>query len=1139
MLGRIAHVVRIKGWKGNVAFLAAALLLTASMSTLAAAGAERSHGDSLLAGFETPPQSAKPRVWWHWLGGNISKDGIAKDLAWMHAVGIGGVDQIEGDLMTQPITKPQLPYMSPEWKDAFQYAAGLAGKYGMEFSINTSAGWSETGGPSVAPEQAMKKLVWSATAIEGGKPFEGVLKQPPSTTGPIQNVPVAADVFASAPSKVASIQFYRDSAVIAYKEPVSAPAISAVTSDAGSVDVAALSDGDLTNGPILTAKNDSISIEYRYAAPVTMEGVTAAVAGVHGEKVICVLEYSADGQNWKSIPADISSGTLVQSTVSFAPVTAQHFRAIFSAAPAGPSILQLIQTAPGMVPLMFPGAAPTAKAPFAIRLHELVLHASATVNAFEAKADFTVAPDNYALASSAPIADGTAVQPADVIDLTSRMRPDGALDWTAPPGQWIVLRMGYSLEGTTNHPAPANGTGLEADKLNAADVKAYLNHYLDSFPVFADKSGRKSVNALTADSTEIGAQNWTDDMLAQFHALRGYDPVPYLPALTGVVVGNKEKSDAFLWDFRRTINELLAKNHYRVIADVAHARGMTNYGEALENMRASFGDDMEMRQYTSVPMAAMWTYDPAKGPSDTFVADIRGGASVAHIYGQNIVAAESMTSTMQPWTFAPRELKPIVDREFALGVNRIFVHSSVHQPADSPPGFSLPFIGQYFNRLETWADEAEPWVRYMARCSYLLQQGRYAGDIAYFYGEEAPLTGLFGTKKIDVPPGYSFDFVNSDVLKNKLSVDRGALVTPSGMRYRILYLGGSSGRMTLDVLRKLDDLVERGAIVVGRRPVSSPSLKDDPVAFAALADRLFGNGTQERDVGEGKVFASGSLNEALDAVKLAPDVIYTAPEPDAEFLSIHRRLNAGDLYFLSNQRNRPEKFSISLRSTGRVPELWDAVTGKTSIAPYRTSEGRTVLTLDMPAYGSTFVVFRKLAASATQRTPVPVETAIATIDGPWDVTFQPDRGAPPKVVMPSLVPWSENADQGVKYFSGTAVYTKTLAVPQIPRNEQIWLDLGDVDELASVRVNGKDVGTVWTPPFKVDVTNAIHPGNNEVSIAVTNLWVNRLIGDQQPGAKKYTFTTVPTYVAAAPLRPSGLLGPVQIVGAVQVSTGAR
>lgn len=1139
MLKRITRSKRLKSGKGRVALLVAVLFVTASTPILAAAGMARSHSDSLLSGFESPPQSAKPRVWWHWLGGNISKDGIAKDLAWMHGIGIGGVDQIEGDLMTQPITKPQLPYMSPEWKDAFQYATGIAGKYGMEFSINTSAGWSETGGPSVAPEQAMKKLVWSATSVEGGKRFEGVLKQPPSTTGPIQNVPIAGDVFASTPSKIASIQFYRDSAVIAYRDPVSAPAIAAVTSNAGDIDAAALSDGDLTDGPTLTAKGDGLWMTYRYAEPVTIEGITTAVSGAHGDKVVTTLEYSADGKNWKPVPANFSSGPLIQSTFSFAPVTAQYFRVTFDPAPAGPSILQSIQTAPGMVPLMIPGAGSVAKSPFSIRLHELVLHADATVNAFEAKAGFTVAPDNYALETPAPIADGTAVQPADVVDLTSRMKPDGTLDWTPPAGHWIVLRMGYSLEGTTNHPAPANGTGLEADKLNAADVSAYLNDYLDGFPTLAGKSGHRGVNALTADSTEVGAQNWTDDILAQFRTLRGYDPTPYLPVLTGVVVGSKEKSDAFLWDFRRTINELLAKNHYAVIADVARARNMTNYGEALENMRASFGDDMEMRQYASVPMAAMWTYDPAKGPADTFVADIRGGASVAHIYGQNIVAAESMTSTMQPWTFAPRELKPIVDREFVLGVNRIFVHSSVHQPADNPPGFSLPFIGQYFNRLETWADEAGPWVRYMARCSYLLQQGRYVGDIAYFYGQEAPLTGLFGTKKIDVPPGYGFDFVNSDVLKNKLSVDEGALVTKSGMRYKVLYLGGSSEKMTLDVLRRIGDLVEHGAIVVGRRPVSSPGLKDDPAAFATLADHLFGNGTAERDIGAGKVFPSGALTEALDALKLSPDMTYTTSDSDSELLSIHRHLSNGDLYFFSNQRNRPGKFSVSLRIAGLTTQLWDAVTGKVSLAAYRVVDGRTHLTLDLPAYGSMFVVLRKGNAPTARAMPAPSETALATLDGPWTVAFEPNRGAPPRLEMPSLESWSDDGDSGVKYFSGTGVYTKNFTLSSIPRNARVLLDLGNVDELAHVSVNGRDMGVVWTQPFEVDVTNAIHSGNNELSIAVTNLWVNRLIGDQQPGARKYTFTTVPSYLASAPLRASGLLGPVRLMEIVSATGRAN
>ena len=334
--------------------------------------------------------------------------------------------------------------------------------------------------------------------------------------------------------------------------------------------------------------------------------------------------------------------------------------------------------------------------------------------------------------------------------------------------------------------------------------------------------GHHGVRALLTDSIEVGAYNWTPDLLAQFKRLRGYDSTPFLPALTGVVVGSAEKSDEFLWDFRRTLAELTAQSHYGQIAKSAHERSLTYYGESLEGTRVSIGDDMEMRQNADIPMSAMWTFSPAKGPRSNYVIDIRGAASVAHIYGQNLVAAESLTSALVPWGFSPRTLKPIIDLEFALGVNRPVIHTSVHQLLlDKKPGLSLMIFGQYFNRNETWAEQAGPWVTYMSRNAYMLQQGRFTADVAYFYGEEAPLAGLYGEGSSlphDLPVGYGFDFVNSDVVLHQMAVTNGAIETPSGMHYRVLYLGGSSRKMSLPVLRKLRDLVKAGAVVVGDRP---------------------------------------------------------------------------------------------------------------------------------------------------------------------------------------------------------------------------------------------------------------------------------------------------------------------------------
>jgi hypothetical protein len=1115
----------------NAAAALAGLLLLAGASHAADDPAAQ-NSDPLLQGFRSPPPSAKPRVWWHWMNGNISKDGIERDLEWMHRVGIGGINAIDASLATPQVVENRLIYMTPDWKDAFRYAASLADNLGLEMSIDSSPGWSETGGPWVSPQQAMKKLVWSETSLEGGKPFHGILAKPPDSTGPIQNAPMTHGPL-DPPPKSASLLFYRDSVVVAYRT-MAAPQIDSAVSSDGKFDPQQLSDGDLVNGVALAppAGSKQVWVRLGYPRPTQVQAITLAAAVEGAPRVDAVLEAGDDGQSWRKVAA-IPAANIPLHTVSFAPVMARFFRVTFSPAPA--------VALPGIFTNYAPGAASKGllamlappQVPLRYHIHELVLHARATINEAEAKANFAIAPDYYRLATPDAAPD-TAARPSDVVDLTDRMKPDGALDWTPPPGQWTVLRMGYSLLGAQNHPAPIEATGLEVDKLNRDHVHDYMQKYLDMYEHVTGPElfGRRGLNALTVDSTEIGAQNWTESILDDFRKLRGYDPIPWLPTLSGVVVGSPGDSDKFLWDFRRTIDELLARNHYGEIADMAHKRGLTNYAEALEDHRASFGDDMEMRQYAAVPMAAMWTYGTRRESFPTYVADIRGAASVAHIYGQNLVAAESLTSAVQPWAYAPRQLKPIVDLEFALGVNRIVVHTSVHQPVAKPPGLSLFIFGQFFNRLENWADYAGPWVTYMARCSYLLQQGRYFGDVAYFYGEEAPLTGLFGDEDIDVPAGYGFDFVNSDVLLHQLRVDGGVLATRSGMRYRVLYLGGTSRYMTLPVLRRIRDLVAQGAVLVGHKPLASPSLADDAVQFKSVAEDLFGNGESNRSFGKGRIFPDGSLNGAFAALNLPPDFDYSKPEADAEVLALHRRLDHGHLYFLTNRLNRAERITARFRVSGMAPEFWDAVTGKISPAGYRVVNGRTEIALSLGAYDSVFVVFRHSTHKAAQEINAPAATPLMTLTGQWTVAFQPDRGAPAGITQDPLSSWSENPDSSVRYFSGSAVYTKSFILPPNAKgpSAHLALDLGDLHDVAEVSLNGQPLGILWNPPFVLDISGAVQSGENRLQVKVANLWVNRLIGDAQPEAKsKYTFTTIPTYEPDAPLRPSGLLGPVQIL----------
>lgn len=1103
--------------KAPIRLLGALLLAGSALAPLRAQQAP----DPFADGFRDPPASARPRVWWHWMNGNVTEEGIRLDLEWMKRIGIGGAQTFDAQLNTPQVVDKRLVYMTPEWKHAFRTAAETADQLGLELAIAASPGWSETGGPWVKPEDGMKKLVWSETRVTGGKPFKGKLAAPPTITGPFQDLGMQPEIGVEHP-KTDLPQLYHDTYVFAVPE-MAAPLAPVWTASSGTIDVAALTDGKLATAvevPVGEA-NAPAWIRGDFAALQQVRSATLAMPPVSlfsAAKFAPVLEASGDGTNFTEV-ARFPTGTSAEYTITFAQVTAKALRVRFVAEQTGFNLPT--PPAPGAEFPSFPGFMSGAGAHATV--NELRFSAAALTHRFEEKAGFATTL-NY---DTIPTGEAPAVPESAVIDLTSRLKPDGSLDWTPPKGQWRVLRMGYSLTGTENHPAPPEATGLEVDKFDADAVRRYINTYLDTYNAAAgpDLIGQHGVRALLNDSIEVGASNWTPRLVAEFKTRRGYDPVPWLPALTGVILGSPARTDAFLHDFRATLADLMADAHYKTIAEEAHKRGLIHYSEALEDKRPSLGDDMAMRRNADVPMAAMWSYDTERGaPQPSYEGDMRGAASVAHIYGQNLVAAESLTAALQPWAFAPRDLKPMIDMEFALGVNRPVIHTSVHQPlTDKAPGFSLFIFGQYFNRLETWGEQAKPWVDYISRSSYMLQQGRNVADVAYFYGEEAPLTAQFAKAvPADLPTGNAFDFVNPDVLLNQLANDGPDLVAKSGARYKALYLGGSSARMSLPVLKRIDTLVRGGATLIGEKPLGSPALQDEPATFARIADALW-NG----DTGKGRVLASHDPDAALMALGISPDVFYLKAAADSAVRFVHRKTADADIYFITNRKNRVEATKLTFNVAGKAAEWWDAASGKASPLGYWSDSGHTEIAMTLQPWQSGFVVFRN-DGPASRTIPAAVRTPVNTLTGPWSLTFQPGRGAPASVTLPVLADWTKNSDPGVRYFSGTATYHQTIKVPATKPGQRLILDLGDVRDLAEVLVNGKSAGILWKPPYEADVTALTRPGNNTIEIRVTNLWVNRLIGDAQPGAKPITFTTLKTYRADAPLRPSGLLGPVTL-----------
>ncbi|WBS04954.1 glycosyl hydrolase [Pseudoduganella sp. SL102] len=1094
-------------------------------------------GDELAKGFADPPQSARPRVWWHWLNGNVTKEGIRKDIEWMSRSGLGGLQNFDAEMMTPPLVDKRLVYMDEGWKDAFRFATQLAEEKNLEFGIAASPGWSETGGPWVPAQDGMKKITWSQTVIEGGKPVAVKLAPAPRTSGPFQDLFVLPDIMGHVPDAKKLPQAGGEIAVYAW--PVEAgggdlPAIRLGDKALDAARLAAPASSDVVEiAP--PAAGEAIVIALDYPAPRTVRSATIFTPGAgnifEGPAYQSVLEASMDGQALKKKVADLPL-SLVPATAGFAPVTAARFRVVIKANPPAVN--------PAFMPVAGADTGPFAAMakPKNLRLGQLALSAEPKVHQFEAKAGFATVADYHALDAAADPAEA-GIASSRIVDLTGKLAADGTLRWTPPKGTWKILRLGWSLTGIENHPATPEATGLEVDKYDAGAVRRYLQTYLGNYESAVGKEliGKRGVRALVTDSTEVGASNWTPRMLEQFSRLRGYDARPWLPALAGLVIGNRARTDAFLYDWRRTLADLAASEHYGTVAAVARERGMKVYGEALESARVALGDDMAMRRHADIPMAAMWTYRPDLGPNPTAIADMRGAASVSHIYGQNLVAAESMTSAMAPWAFAPADLRPMIDTEFASGVNLPVIHTSVHQPLgeDRKPGLSLAIFGQYFNRNETWAGMARPWVDYMARSAYLLQQGRHYADVAYFHGEEAPLVTLYKNgQPADAPRRYAYDFVNADALAQALSVDRGDLVAKSGARYRVLYLGGSSRKMTLATLRRLHALATQGATIVGAAPEGSPALGDDPKQFAALVKSMWsakgsgkGSGSGAGRVGKGRVVDSGDVEAVLGTLGQEPDMDYAGSGNPLSF--VHRRLADGDLYFIVNRTAAPVDTEALFNVHGKAPEFWHADSGRSEPAGYRMQGRRTAVPLSLGANESVFVVFRNAAASASAAPPArPAWTRAALLETGWQVGFD-GLGAPPPIASGAPGSLADSTDPQVKYFSGISTWRRGFTLPAgVEPGRPVKLDLGRVGDVAEVIVNGKPAGIAWKQPYEVDIGPLVVAGANTVEVRVANLWVNRLIGDAQPGARKVTFTAAPTYKPDAPLRPAGLIGPVTL-----------
>jgi hypothetical protein len=1198
-----------------VAGVALALVLAASNGCAqalrtgepAVAGAS---AEDLAREFQSPPDSARPWVYWFWMDGNLSREGITADLEAMQRAGIGGMVIMEVDV---GIPRGPVKFMSPQWRALFKHAVTEAQRLGLQITLNAGPGWTGSGGPWVKPEQSMQHLVASSIEVSGPAELDRVLPRPAPRDPHFVHVPVPPQL------EKARKEFYRDVAVIAFPTPAKGPRI-----------------------------------------------------------------------------ADVDEKAL-------------YYRNPFSS---------------------MPGVKPHLPSP----------------------AEYPATPA------------GTAIAPQAIVDLTDRLGPDGRLTWKVPPGEWTILRFGRTTTGANTRPSPEPAIGFESDKMDKAALEAHFEAFVGTLMkelAEGDEAGevatlqeqeagkmpalrggeagkmpalrRRQVGwtMLHIDSWEMGSQNWTAAFRDEFRRRRGYDPLPYLPAMLGHVVESLEISERFLWDLRQTVNELIVENHAAHLRELAHRHG---FGLSIEPYDLTPCADMSLGGMADVPMCEFWS--EGYGFETTF--SCIEATSIAHTLGRPIVAAEAFTANHEEaWKLHPGNMKRQADWALCFGINRIVFHRYAHQPwLDRWPGMTMGPYGIHYERTQTWWELSSAWHTYLSRCQHLLRQGVPVADICYLSAEGAPHvfrpppSALGGSQTLPDRRGYNFDGCTPETLLQHMSVKNGRLTLPEGMSYRVLVLPKVE-TMTPALLGKVKDLAEAGATVIGAPPLKSPGLSDYPRCdeeVKRIARELWGDDPApteltERRVGRGRVFWSSALlpdtaleqagkhplagakwiwhpegnpaasapagkryfrrivslgaeervkaarlsitadnsfelwvngrragsgnnfHHAFDfdvaaslrpgeniiavaaengvshsvdapnpagmiaalrlqlgdgsirevctdrawktAVKVSdgwltdasaegewlaamelgplgagpwgaisgraqqfdiyPDYDVTAAvltklnvppdfQSDKPLRYIHRRTDDADIYFLANPDAQAVQANCDFRAAGRSVEIWDPVTGKTRAAANPVEQdGRTLLSLNLEPVGSVFVMFlsgqadRKMHGTSASG-DLPVYESMP-LDGPWLVRFQPGRGAPGELTFDALLDWSKHPDPGVKYFSGTAVYTKTFKIPEdfLGRGKRLELDLGRVEVMAQVKLNGRDLGILWTPPFRIDMTEAAQAGENKLEITVANLWPNRLIGDKSlPEEKRVAWSTWNPYRADSPLLASGLIGPVTL-----------
>ncbi len=1114
----------------------------------------------------TAEENAKSLVFWHWIHGAISKEGITADLEAMKSAGLGGayIFSIRG-VTEPPLFEPSVETLSSEWWGMIKHAMSEADRLGLELGMNGTDGFTCAGGPWITPEMSMQKVVWADTVVDGSQIFNDKLPQPEMYE-----------------------DYYEDIATFAYPDVDGAGMSSynlhpVVTTSLKGKDLQFLAEKDNDKQ---FSTDEPCWIQFAFDEPFTCHSVVINTGWNNYQSNRLIIETSNDGTQFKRhtrlIPPRAGWLDLdADATQTIEPTTARYFRFVYD--PDG--------SEPGAEDLDDAKWSPT------LRIKGLELSGEAKIHQFEGKNGsiwrISSKTDDRLLPASG------CVSKDQLINISESLQADGRLNWNVPDGKWVILRMGHTSTGHENYVGGA-GKGLECDKFSPDVVRFHFDHWFgEAFRQIGPELAPKVLKNFLIDSWECGSQNWSPVFQEEFKKRRGYDITTYLPLMAGVAIQSRDFSERVLADVRKTVAELFNDNFYKVLVDEVHAKGCLFAAESVAPVGVT--DGMLHFKEVDIPMGEFWF----RSPSHDKPNDILDAVSAAHVYGKKIIQAESFTEIRLDWDEHPGMLKTTVDRNFAVGINRIVPHVYAHNPwLDRKPGMTLDKIGTYFQRDQTWWKPGRAFFSYLTNCQRQLQKGNPVVDIAVFTGEEVPrrallpdrlvdiLPGIMGEKRVEteqirlankgaptwvrpqgvttqenmanpeewVDPlnGYAYDSFNKDALLRLAEVEDGRIVLPGGANYGMLVIPGNrkmaphgGEQMSVEVAQKLLQLAKDGATILmmdkPTRTIGVISESSNDEELKTIVEELFrgdrkmisnagGRQFEMWEKGKGRILQGPYRASSFDLVGIEKDFQAIDQENKAAKMIAwnHRTEGDEDIYFIANQLDKKRVLKLSFRIQNKVPKIFNPVTGDTiAVNNWVNENGCTKLTYKFNSNESLFVVFKGGISSENrvgENNWIEPETII-TIDGVWQVNFDPAFGGPKKTVAFSrLTDWSKNQDNRIRYYSGTATYSKVFQFGgSIDENSSYWIELGDFANIAEVKLNGQNVGVSWTPPFRLQIDGALKQGENILQIEVTNTWANRLIGDHDlPEAERVSWTTAPYRLEGRPLLPAGLFGPVKI-----------